>query len=146
MWWDYRKLICRTKSHQKIITGVFWILFFFYVLYSTLLHLPPLRFHCVGYAGIETMGLLRLWHRLSDALTTRLDLISPKNLPVSIANSCFPNFCQTRKLPISRPSSVPRGCSCRRGRVNCRPPRIASGCCWASHAGSSLYQRRQSQW
>ena len=25
----------------------FWI-FFLYVLYSTLLHLPPLRFHCVG--------------------------------------------------------------------------------------------------
>ncbi len=26
--------------------GIFWILLFF-VLYSTLLHLPPLRFHCV---------------------------------------------------------------------------------------------------
>jgi hypothetical protein len=27
--------------------GIFWILFS-YVLYSTLLHLPPLKFHCVG--------------------------------------------------------------------------------------------------
>jgi hypothetical protein len=27
--------------------GIFWI-FFLNVLYSTLLHLPPLRYHCVG--------------------------------------------------------------------------------------------------
>ncbi len=28
--------------------GIFWIFFLQYVLYSTLLRLPPLRFHCVG--------------------------------------------------------------------------------------------------
>ncbi len=31
----------------KVKGGLFWI-FSFYVLYSTLLHLLPLRFHCVG--------------------------------------------------------------------------------------------------
>ncbi len=54
--------------------GLFWI-FSFYVWYSTLLHLPPLRFHCVGGCWIRTPGQLRLRHWLSDALTTRLDLI-----------------------------------------------------------------------
>jgi hypothetical protein len=31
---------------RRILTGGFFI-YIFYVLYSTLLHLPPLRFHCV---------------------------------------------------------------------------------------------------
>ncbi len=44
--------------------------FFRYVLYSTLLHLPPLRFHCVK--GCWDPGQLRLRHWLSDALATRL--------------------------------------------------------------------------
>jgi hypothetical protein len=46
--------------------------FFMYVLYSTLLHLPPLTFHCVQGSN---PGQLRLWHRLPDALATRLHLI-----------------------------------------------------------------------
>ncbi len=46
-----------------------------YVLYSTLLHLPPLRFHCVGGMLGSYAGLLRLRHWQSEALTTRLDLI-----------------------------------------------------------------------
>ncbi len=33
------------SSKQNMDRGICWI--FFYVLYSTLLHLPPLRFHCV---------------------------------------------------------------------------------------------------
>ncbi len=49
--------------------------FFVYVLYSTLLHLPPLRFHCVGGCWGWNPGMLRLRHWQSDALTTRLDLI-----------------------------------------------------------------------
>ncbi len=43
--------------------------------FSTLLHLPPPRFHVSEDAGIEPTELLRLWNWLSDALTTRLDLI-----------------------------------------------------------------------
>jgi hypothetical protein len=33
--------------------GIFWIFKIMYVLYSTLLHLPPFRFHCVGECWIE---------------------------------------------------------------------------------------------
>jgi hypothetical protein len=60
------------SSKQNMDKGILG--FFFYVLYSTLLHLPPLRFHCVvgcwdqDYcdSGISMQ---------SDALTTGLDLI-----------------------------------------------------------------------
>jgi hypothetical protein len=48
--------------------GEFFGFFFFYVCYSTLLHLPTLRFHCVGgcwdrnknccYFGIDSQTLL----------------------------------------------------------------------------------------
>jgi hypothetical protein len=44
---------------------------FFRVLYSTLLHLPPLRFHCVGVAGIEPRLVDTFGHLQSDAQTTR---------------------------------------------------------------------------
>ncbi len=50
----------------------FWI---FSVLYSTLLHLPPLRFQLCQRKLGSNPGQLRLRHRLSDALTTRLHLI-----------------------------------------------------------------------
>jgi hypothetical protein len=50
-------------------------IFIFFVLYSTLLHLPPLRFHCDGGCWDRTQGLLQLRHRQLDALATRLDLI-----------------------------------------------------------------------
>jgi hypothetical protein len=36
----------RDSFSSFLTRGIFWI--FFYVLYSTLLHLPPLRFRCVG--------------------------------------------------------------------------------------------------
>jgi hypothetical protein len=48
---------------------------FFFVLYSTLLHLPPLRFHCADGMLGSNPGPLQLVHWQSDALTTRLDLI-----------------------------------------------------------------------
>ncbi len=44
---------------------------FFNVLYSTLLHLPPLRFYCVGGRCDRTLGAVTTL----DALATRLDLI-----------------------------------------------------------------------
>ncbi len=48
------------------------IFYFFSVLYSTLLHLPPLRFHSVGGCqDICDFGIACM----SDVLTTRLDLI-----------------------------------------------------------------------
>jgi hypothetical protein len=37
----------QSQKNRQIINGrIFWI--FFLVLYSTMLHLPPLRFYCVG--------------------------------------------------------------------------------------------------
>jgi hypothetical protein len=48
---------------------------FFYVRYSTLLRLPPLRFHCLGGCWDLTQDSCDLRHWLSDALTNRLDLI-----------------------------------------------------------------------
>jgi hypothetical protein len=47
--------------------------FLFFVLYSALLHLPPLRFHCADECWDRTP--LQLVHWQSDALTTKLDLI-----------------------------------------------------------------------
>jgi hypothetical protein len=44
-------------------------------IFLTLLHLPPLRFHCVGGCLDRTRRQLRLRHWLSDSLTARLDLI-----------------------------------------------------------------------
>jgi hypothetical protein len=40
-------LLKEAVRDQNIQQGDFFCLFFFYVLFSTLLHLPPLRFHCV---------------------------------------------------------------------------------------------------
>jgi hypothetical protein len=49
---------------------------FFSVLYSTLLHLPPVRSTVSEDAVIRSIPVqLRFRHRLSDALNTRLDLI-----------------------------------------------------------------------
>ncbi len=50
---------------------IFWI---FKVLYSTLHHLPPLRSHCVGDAGVEPMTVATP-ALTARTLTTRLDLI-----------------------------------------------------------------------
>ncbi len=56
----------------------------------TLLHLPPLRFRCVGV-------LLRLWHWQPDARSTRLDLMSSE-----ISNQHFEVlFCCMHALGIN---------------------------------------------
>jgi hypothetical protein len=54
--------------------GFIWI-FSFYVRYSTLLHLPPLRFHCVGGCWDRTQDSCDYGIGSHDTLTTRLDLI-----------------------------------------------------------------------
>ncbi len=51
---------------------VYFYFHFFPVPYSTLLHLPPLRFNCFGGCWGTNPGQQWLWHWLSDALTTRL--------------------------------------------------------------------------
>jgi hypothetical protein len=57
--------------------------YIFFVLYSILLHLPPLRFHCADGCWDRTQTL-QLMHWQSDALTSRLDLIrnTPQYYPV----------------------------------------------------------------
>ncbi len=42
---------------------------------STLLHMPPLRFHVVGGCYNRTRDRYRLWHWQSTVITTRFDLI-----------------------------------------------------------------------
>ena len=68
------------RSHRQhtIASKSFIFLFwgggglFFFVLYSTLLHLPPLRFHCADGCWDRTQQLV---HWQSEDLTTRLDVI-----------------------------------------------------------------------
>ncbi len=67
----------------KILRGIFIDFLFFYIRYSTLLHLPPLRFHCVIGSWDRTQdSCVRLWHWQSNALTTWLDLIHYLNVLV----------------------------------------------------------------
>ncbi len=68
-----RKLV-NIYSKKLILKGHYFEFFSFYVQYSTLLHLPPLKFHCVGGCWDRTQEL-RPRHWLPDAPTTRLDLI-----------------------------------------------------------------------
>jgi hypothetical protein len=67
----------RPSPHQTTIIkqGDFFGILFMYVLYSTLLRLPPLRFHYVGGRWDRTQDSCDFGIWLSDALTTRLHLI-----------------------------------------------------------------------
>jgi hypothetical protein len=58
----------------RFLTGGFLDFFMNVVLYSTLLHVPPLRFDCVGRMLGSNTGQLQLRHWLSEALATRLHL------------------------------------------------------------------------
>jgi hypothetical protein len=65
------------RYKEYIIRGIFEDLFFiFYILYSTLLHLPPLRFHCADGCWDRTQDRC-YWCIGSQTLymNTRLDLI-----------------------------------------------------------------------
>jgi hypothetical protein len=62
------------SNHQTTIN-------FFYVRYSTLLQLPPLRFHCVGNAGTElkTVATLAFTARRSNHLARSHPVTRKKN-------------------------------------------------------------------
>jgi len=63
---------CDVAHFYFFIFGGDLFLFCLFVLYSALLHLPPLKFNCADGCWDRTTGLV-YWQ--SDALTTRLDLI-----------------------------------------------------------------------
>jgi hypothetical protein len=95
--------MCSRMSLRKenlILKGDFFRdFFFYYVRYSTLLHLPPLRFHYVGGC----------WDRTQDSCDygigcqTRLDLIHRKNRPLSICCSYVPCKVNLQGLPVNGP-------------------------------------------
>jgi hypothetical protein len=70
-------IVCENMYKNKYFFfgggGIFSLCFF--ILYSALLHRPPLRFHCADGCWERTPGPLQLVHWQLDALTTRLDLI-----------------------------------------------------------------------
>ncbi len=81
-------LNCRVLEFLVLPDGFSWFptsaifsihkqVFFWYALYLTPLHLPPLWFRCVRecWDRSSNPGLLLLWHWQSEALTTRLDLV-----------------------------------------------------------------------
>ncbi len=68
--WERGSRLHLDKKLLKVTRGFFWI-FLFYILYSTLLHLPPLRFHSED-AGLEPRSVISAL--AVNALTTRLDL------------------------------------------------------------------------
>ncbi len=80
---------------------------FFYVLYSSLLHLPPLIFHCVR---MGSNSMLWLWQCQSDALTTLLDLrhtcTRPNVIQIRldlVSHACIrPNVIHTRPPSSAR--------------------------------------------
>jgi hypothetical protein len=53
----------RHLSCQQVITDIF-LFFYFYVRYSTLLRLPPLRLHCVGGCWDRTQDNRTSYHYL----------------------------------------------------------------------------------
>ncbi len=58
--WPDVQSFATAKRREKVFLfflnrGIFWI--FFCVLYSTLLHMPPHRFHCVGLRIVPTSAL-----------------------------------------------------------------------------------------
>jgi hypothetical protein len=73
-----------------IIRGICLDFFLCTILYSTLLHLPPLRFHCVGGCGDRTQDCCVF----GIALTTRLDLI---HIRLDLIKIFIPYFLHIRR-------------------------------------------------
>ncbi len=58
------------------LCGLFCLFFLITLVRTVLLHMPPIRFHCVGGCwDRRTYNSCNVLHRQSDVLTTRLDLI-----------------------------------------------------------------------
>jgi hypothetical protein len=68
-------LVCRLFIHTVHMYSEGDFLKFLHYPYSTLLHVLPLKFHLCRKALGSNLGKLRLRHWLSDALTTRLDIM-----------------------------------------------------------------------
>jgi hypothetical protein len=79
-------VIARMNHFKVFLRGIF-LVFSFGFRYSTLLHLPPLRFHCVEGCRGRTQDSCDygIGSQSSNALTARLDLIhnSPRSHPLS---------------------------------------------------------------
>ena len=73
-WWIFFQLrfdILQISNRGPILNvkgGFSWFFILLYVRYSTVLHLPPLKFHCVRGWGDQTHRLLLLSHWQPDAL------------------------------------------------------------------------------
>jgi hypothetical protein len=70
-----RKSLIDGSSRAGLQVDYFWIFYFLYVRYSTLLQLPPFRFHCVGGCWDRTQDCCDFGILQPAALTTWLDLI-----------------------------------------------------------------------
>ncbi len=66
------------KSPHSSEDGLYGNFFYYltgHVLYSILLHLPPLGFHCLGDVGIDPWTISTLAWAVTCSITTQLDLI-----------------------------------------------------------------------
>jgi hypothetical protein len=130
--------------------------FLFYVHYSILLHLTPLRFHCVATQSEEAGTEPRIVATL--ALTARRSNNSARSHPhlarshplvnlLSLLESCFFYFRVTSSLaPAWEPLSVPSSTRSTRPRPTCRwitavldPGPVGSATFWLVGSGRNLF-------
>jgi hypothetical protein len=72
----FKENCCCILKRTRQIQFIFWIFFFLCTIFNTASSAAPQRFRCVGAWMLgSNPEQLRLRHWLSDALTTRLDLI-----------------------------------------------------------------------
>ncbi len=94
--------LCSDYRRVFLLKGDFLYFFLFYVRYSTLFHLPPLRFHCVEDAGIEprTVAITALTVRRSNH-PARSHPLSARYHPLSAKS--HPHSARSHPLGISGP-------------------------------------------